>query len=361
MIAGILNNRGTLWTPSGRLVWQTPAPSEADQIALSPNGELVAVGHDGAIWHVDLTSHALRTGKLADCNIDDDTPITTTADGHVVATCTFSGKRHLALEGEDKPLYTAVDHGWNASVSTTATGTTAAWVSGGAAHVFSLPDGVEQWSFPVGYGFSVTNDRQRFATVDELGLNSRRYLLTIRDSTNHALAIAALQHPPSLTLFSPDGAYLASEASSGEAIVVTIFDTKLGNVVDTFRTMAPALAWDPSGAPRIASWLPGNLGLQIRDVTKQRADEIRLAFIDGPIHGMAWSDDALAVIADQRIVVWTTSRATIALAGSAGIEVRANTTATLLGDPAASRGMFSCRVGTQSSPTMWCDDKLVDP
>ena len=362
MIAGVLNGRGTLWTPNGRLVWQTPTPSEVQQIALSPNGELAAVGREGKIWHVDLASHALHTARLVDCNIADDTPITTTADGHVVATCITGNSRRLVLEGVDSPLYASGEHGWNPSVSSTASATTVGWVAGGAAHVFSLPDGIEQWSFPVPpYGFSVTNDRRRFAAVEELGLNSRRYLLTIRDATNHAVAIAAMERPPAMTLFSTDDAYLASAEVTGETTTVTIFDTKLGNVVDTFRTSSTALAWDPSGAPRIAAWLPTNLGLAIRDVIKHRDEEIRLAAVDGPVHAMAWSDDALAVLADQRIVIWTTSRSTIALAGTAGIEVHANTTATLLGDSTTSRAMFSCRVGTQSSPTMWCDDKLVDP
>ncbi|HEV7559536.1 MAG TPA: hypothetical protein VGO00_28865 [Kofleriaceae bacterium] len=362
MIAGVWNNRGTLWTSSGRLVWQTPRASEVQQIALSENGELVALGHEGQIWHFDLATHKLRTGKLNDCEISDDTPITTTADGHVVATCLYANRRRLVLEGADKPLVIGGDRGWSASASTSASATTAAWISSGFAHVYSLPDGVEQWSFPVPpHGFAVTSDRQRFATVEELGINSRKYLLTIRDSTNHALAIAALPVAPNALMFSTDGAYLAAEQTAPDVTTVTIYDAKLGNVVDTFRSSSDAIAWDPSGAPRIASWLPDNAGLAIRDVSKHRDDEIRLTFVDGPVHVMAWSEDGIAVVADQRIVVWTRSRATLALAGTGGIELRSNTTATLLGEPTSARAMFGCRIGTQTSPTMWCDDKLVDP
>jgi hypothetical protein len=162
-------------------------------------------------------------------------------------------------------------------------------------------------------------------------------------------------------MFSTDGAYLASEEVSGDVVDITIYDTKFGTVVDTFRSSSSAIAWDPSGAPRLASWLPNKLGLAIRDVSNKRVDEIRLAAVDGPIHVIAWSDDALAVVVDQRIVVWTTSRSTLALAGTGGIQVRSNTTATLLGEPASSRALFACRIGAQSSPTMWCDDKLVSP
>jgi len=85
----------------------------------------------------------------------------------------------------------------------------------------------------------------------------------------------------------------------------------------------------------------------------------------GQIDAIAWSPDAarLAVLGEHRVVLWEDGGppSQLGFARTAGVEVRADGTVVLLGDPAAARELVRCRIGAWRYPIERCEPLVTPP
>lgn len=360
VIAGVLHDRAALWTADGTLVWQSPVPSEVGAVALSAT-DLIAVGRAGEVWHVDLATRALRSSQLPDCDMTEDEPIVAMPDGTAAVPChTKANGRALRVEWSVPPIAEASDYGWYLTTATGSGGTVMGWLTYNGILARSLPSGGPSVSFnPAHYGLAITADSSRFATAEPVkGVGAKDYLttyrVTIRDAKTQPISTAMLDDEPGILAFSTDGARLAVVAKQKPHVVV--LDAATGAVVDDFTaesggppgtTRLSHLAWSPTVAARLAYYRTGPSRIVIRDVAAKRDIETRpLARpAGGLVRAVTWSPDGtrLALLADQLVTLWDGALppVTFAFAGKAGVELRADGTARLLGDAAAASSMLT--------------------
>jgi hypothetical protein len=362
LVAGVQGDRGGVWSTDGRELWKSPAVSEAAGIVLA-RGQLAVVGRSGEVWHLDLAKRTLTTGVLANCTLPE-APVLG-ADGRLAAACAANNKRTIMIEGAAQPLYRSGDAGWHVTGATNATASALSYVTGGGIRAWSPPSSAQLWSYDVDLSpeaLAISADHALYATAMSFARDA--HVVMIRDATNHGRAVVTLIDTPFSMAFSSDGAYLAVAAFTRYGTKIDVVDIKHGGIIDTLYAATSALAWSPDGA-RFAYWSAGNFGLVIRDVAAKRDIDVRLVAPapHGPIHQIAWGEgNVIAALADNAVWLWDDAAAPsrILLGGSGAIELRADTTARLLGDRAAARTLYSCWSGARTTPETWCDDKLVD-
>lgn len=363
LIAVGVDRTATLWSAAGAVVWRAPEQSRAAAIGFSRAGELVVVGGAGEIWRVDLASRTMRTAALTDCKLNVADPILVLEDGRAVVPCGRAGGRAVVVEGTAQPLIEPIPE-WEVTIGETATAATLTMHTQRGTHAWSVLDGVLRWRHDVSRPLAVTGDGSRFAFIgwDD---SARRDRLSVRDADNRELASVVLtdartNRPAPRVALSPDGARVAVSAER-----IQIFDVTTATLVDEFDgtgwsvgTAAP-LAWDPTGVPRVAVWRAAPTGLVIRDVVLRRDVEVRAspAFpVDREDHALVWSRDGarIALFKNRSVVLWedgsrSGSRAPsiFGFRGAAGVEIRSDGRAVLLGDPAAAGRLVWCRQGAR--------------
>ncbi|MBV8761735.1 MAG: WD40 repeat domain-containing protein [Deltaproteobacteria bacterium] len=363
VVAGLTaTGRGALWSlATGQLLWESPVPSEIGAIALSST-DLVAVGRAGELWHVDLATRALRTSQLPDCDMSDDAPMTALPDGRAAVPChTKANGRALRLEGSAAPVAEADDYGWYIATATGSASTTVGWLTGNGILARTLPAGTSPFSFaPAHYGLAFTADGTRLATAEPVKGKydyETFYKLTIRDAKNQPVATAMIEYDePGQLVFSPDGARLAIAMTSGAHVLVldaatgaTVDDIKAESGADRGWTRIAHVAWNPAAPTQLAYYKRIPSRVVIHDVVAKRDVAVRplVRPAGGMIRNLVWSPDGkrLAMLADQLVTLWDGAAppTTFALAGTGGIEVRADGTPRLLGDEGVAKAMLLVR------------------
>lgn len=182
------------------------------------------------------------------------------------------------------------------------------------------------------------------------------YRVTVRDAKSQPIATAMLDDEPGILAFSTDGARLAVVAKQKPHVVV--LDASTGAVVDDFTaesggpdgsTRLAHIAWSPTVPARLAYYRTAPSRVVIRDVTAKRDVETRVLVrpADRVVRAVTWSPDGkrFALLADQLVTLWDGALppVTFAFAGTAGVELRADGAARLLGDEAAARSLLAPR------------------
>jgi hypothetical protein len=354
-IAKTVDERALLTYANGSPAWLSPAPSQAIAVGFSPDGtRLVVAGRDARVWHVDLATREMTAGKIADCDPQQDA-IAVMPDGRAVLACVRNGEHRVLREGDAAPMLGNEAWPWN---GVHATATTIGWAYGGRAQAWRLPDGQPRWNHAEsGDIIAFTPNGERFSVERSLPWpDQNKPTVTLFDAMHRQIASVKPEWQVESMALAPDGKHLALGRKSDSHVMV--FDDA-GRIVDEVIAVSPVVGWDPSGA-RFAYLR--DTGLAIRE--RGRDVEVRVPPqpIDGKVHTIAWSGSRIALLADQRVILWEGGEAsTFAFTGTGGVEVRGDGSAVLLGDVMTARSLIACELGPWRYPIERCEHKLAMP